>query len=59
MSAVTDTTKHEKDDDLPAVTRLIAEDRGWIPAFAGMTMVVALVLKGGFETRPYEYRLAG
>ena len=26
----------------------------WIPASAGMTVGVVLVVRGGFETRPYE-----
>ena len=26
----------------------------WIPTYAGMTVGVVVVVKGGFETRPYE-----
>ncbi len=31
-----------------------AEGERWIPAYAGMTGGVVLVMKGGFETRPYD-----
>ena len=57
MSVVTDTTNHEK--GVGVVVLGWQTTRAWIPAYAGMTVGVALVLKGGFETRPYEYRLAG
>ena len=34
--------------------------KAWIPAYAGMTVWwLALVVTGGFETRPYECRLPG
>ena len=56
MSVVTDTTNHENGVGVGVLGWPTI--RAWIPAYAGMTVGVVLVVKGGFETRPYECRLA-
>ena len=58
MSVVTDTTNHENGGW--SRRSRVAEVGGWIPAYAGMTVWwLALVVTGGFQTRPYECRLPG
>ena len=52
MSAVTDTTNHENGIGGDVLAWQMAG--AWIPAYGGMTVGVVLVVKGGFETRPYQ-----
>ena len=50
MSVVTDTTNHENGIGGGVLGWQMAG--AWIPAYAGMTVGVVLVVKGGFETQP-------
>ena len=53
MSVVTDITNHE--NEVGVVVLGWQTIRAWIPAYVGMTVWwQALVVRGGFETRPYE-----
>ena len=44
MSVVTDTTNHENGGIVFRVTPLVAGNERWIPAFAGMTVWVAVAI---------------
>ena len=57
MSVVTDTTNHENEVGGGVLAWQMAG--AWIPAYAGMTVGVALVVRAGFKPAPTSAGLPG